>query len=126
MTALSEEGTQRDVDRHTLGEQRQPLTPELGVYARRGGDRPARRDPRHEAADVGPRCDREGMEINHLFNSYHGVSVNPPDLPTASVRHLADSVPLNAFGVPGVVVNARGTSITRGSSILGGRRLDYL
>src|SRR2546422_349433 len=28
-------------DRHTLGEQRQPLTPELGVHARLGGDRPA-------------------------------------------------------------------------------------
>src|SRR2546422_11304880 len=88
-------------DRHTLGEQRQPLTPELGVHARLGGDRPARRDPRHEAADVGPRRgdgdaertrlpvtrrDREGMEINHLFKLYHGVSVNPPDyLPRASI-----------------------------------------
>ena len=86
MTVLSEEGTQSDVDRHTLGEQRQPLTPELGVHARLGGDRPARRDPRQEAADVGPRRDREGMEINHLFKLYHGVSVNPPDyLPRASV-----------------------------------------
>jgi hypothetical protein len=33
---------------------------------------------------------------------------------------------LEGLRVPGVGVNARGTSITRGSSILGGRRLDYL
>src|SRR3989441_10927142 len=94
ITVLPEEGTQCDVHRHTLSEQCQSLTPELGVHARLGGDRPPSRDPRYEAAYVGPRRghgdaerarfavtrgDREGMKINHLFKLYHGRPAHPPD-----------------------------------------------
>ena len=83
------------------------------------------------------------MKINHLFKLYHGRLANPPDYRRA--RGLCESMKIyNAAGIrdlgsiepgkvtdltlraPGVVVNTWSTSITRGSSILGGRRLDYL
>ncbi len=54
-TDFSEQSAQCDVARHTLGEERQPLPAEIGVDTCLRGDGPAGRDPRHQAADVGPR-----------------------------------------------------------------------
>src|SRR6266850_480658 len=95
LAVLPEESAQRHIDRHTLRKERQPLPAEIGVHARLRGDRSTRRNPRHEAADVGPcrsdgdaerarlpiaRRDGEGVKINHLFKLYHGGAREPARL----------------------------------------------
>ena len=95
LAVLPEERAQGDVDGHALGDERQPLAPEIGVDACLGGDGPARRDPWHEAADVGARggdgnteragpaiarSDGKGVKIDHLFKFYHGGAHEPARL----------------------------------------------
>jgi hypothetical protein len=55
LTVFAKERAQCDIDRDPLGEERQPLAAEIGVDACLRGDGSARRDPGHQAADVGSR-----------------------------------------------------------------------
>ncbi len=92
LAVLSEKRAQRDVDRHALSEEREPLPTEVGIDACPRGDRAARRKPRCQAPDVRSRggdgdaertglaiarCDGKGVKINHLFNLYHGGTRDP-------------------------------------------------